>query len=121
MGYDAPAVGRTYFLKPTTTDREDLYTAPNNTTAKVAGITMANDGAADQRMKIEIYDSSATAYHTLFSQTVGTYDSFTFSPDSGEIVLEKGDKVVLDANSGTNTITVSVTVKEIKDPARSGV
>ena len=109
---------RTYFLKPSSTSRETLYTCPNKHTSKVNTLILTNSYGSSIVMLVEYYDASTTTYYTLFDKSVATKDSVLLYSGGSIAVLESGDKLIVTAATA-DSITAIATVHELLDSARN--
>lgn len=112
-----PTTFRTYHVQPSTTARTVVYTVPENHTAYVRALFLANTTNSTVDTQIEWYDSSEATYNILYKvdaagkTTKSEYDTILF-------VLEAGDQLTAKLATASS-IDVVVTVGEFFDPARN--
>lgn len=91
------------------TSRQLVYTAPGAGEAIVISFHLANIDAANHRVTVEIYDSSATVYRVIGQELlIPTQNTLSWD---GKIVLEANDALYITGDT-TNHISGTAHVLE---------
>jgi hypothetical protein len=102
----------------TTTDQTTVYTVPNNYSAVVKALILANTDSANRTITLQWYhkDTNATKPILEGHSVTGSNFEAVFN-DNVPIYLHAGDILYVTAATA-NTIVVTVSVEEYYDPNR---
>lgn len=92
-----------------------VYTCPNNHTAKIVLVFVANETSGNKTIHVDWYDSSATSTYTIIGgYTISGYGYLTL--DQSYLVLNQGDSFIIKPEAGS-TMSATLTVEEFFDPS----
>lgn len=95
----------------------DVYTCPNNFTAKVDLVFVANNTNGNKTITISWYDHTNSTYYTIApGYVVSSYNFLKLS--DGYLIMNSGDKLTFTSETGS-TMSAIVSVEEYFDPANA--
>jgi len=102
----------------TTTSQTLIYTVPNNYSAIVRALIIANTDTSNRNITLKWYHADDTTTHSILEGHAITGSSYeAVINDNVPLYLHSGDKVYITANTA-NTIVTTISVEEYFDPNR---
>lgn len=102
----------------TTTSQTTMYTVPNNHSAIVKALLVANTDTSNRNVTIEWYHADDASTHSILEghQITGSNFEAIFN-DNVPMYLHEGDILYVTATTA-NTLVVTISVEEYYDPNR---
>lgn len=95
----------------------DVYTCPNNFTARVDLVFVANNTNGNKTITIQWYDYTNSTYYTIApGYVVSAYNFLKLS--DGYLIMNSGDKLTF-TSEAASTMSAIVSVNEFFDPANA--